>query len=39
MISKFLLVGGSVTSAKVHHFRDDKKVEEHCFTFNTSFNI
>ena len=24
---------------KVHHFRDDKKVEEHCSTFNTGSNI
>ena len=40
MISKFLLVGGSVTNAKVHkRFRDDKKIEKHCSTFNTSSNI
>ena len=32
--------GGFVTNAKVHQgFRDDKKIEKHCSTFNTSSNI
>ena len=37
----YIFVGrGYVTNAKVHQgFRDDKNVEEHCFTFNTSSNI
>ena len=31
--------GGSMTNAKVHQgYCDDKKVEEHCSTFNTSSN-
>ena len=28
-----------MTNAKVHYFHDDKKVEEHCSTFNASSNI
>ena len=29
-----------MTNAKVHQeFRDDKKIEKHCSTFNTSSNI
>ena len=29
-----------MTHAKVHQgFRDDKKIEKHCSTFNTSSNI
>ena len=29
-----------MTKAKVHYgFRDDKKIEKHCSTFNTSYNI
>ena len=28
-----------MTNAKVHNFCDDKKVEEHCPTFNKSSNI
>ena len=29
-----------MTKAKVHQgFRDNKKVKEHCSTFNTNFNI
>ena len=41
MISKFLLGGkGFVTNAKVYQgFRDDKKIEKHCSTFNRSSNI
>ena len=40
MISKFLLVGGFMTNAKVRQgFCNDKKVEEHCSTLNTSSNI
>ena len=40
MIAKFLCSGGSVTNAKVHYvFCDDKKIEKHCSTFNTSSNI
>ena len=40
MISKFFVSGGFVTNAKVHQgLRNDKKVEEHCSTFNTSSNI
>ena len=39
MIFKFLL-RDSVTNAKVHGgFCNDKMVEEHCSTFNTSSNI
>ena len=33
-------IPGSVTNTKVHQgFLDDKKVEEHCSTFNASSNI
>ena len=40
MISKFLLVGGSVTNANVHQgFRDDRKVEERCSAFNPSCRL
>ena len=29
-----------MTNAKAYQgFRDDKKIEEHCFTFNASSNI
>ena len=37
---KIFVSGGSVTNVKVNQgFGNDKKVEEHCSTFNTSTNI
>ena len=37
---KIFVSGELVSNVKVHQrFRDDKKVEEHCSTFNKSSNI